>query len=312
MIKDPTFLYDAAGVLVYFDANVFDPRDDLTGVEDPDPLILDALRSQRIRLVFDLDCFLEPLLAFRGPASDAGPRAARQLERMLKWCDRRRIVASPQWLLAQAVLSYSGQPIRVEEFLNSEQLDEQVRSELANWDQDLSPRKPFWQGIASDAQRERDSFQEGFVNLLRELGPRDGFAPGAGIPPPEEFWNAYKYRVAQTFVEGVGAEFKRPDLWQNCSARSIDSLLGIRCMSLAVGVTVGYMYAHFYNEGRQIPRVRQGDAADIRHAIAASVADIFVTNDSRLYKRLSAVPIKGFKIVQLSAFLARLQTSASR
>ena len=33
-----------------------------------------------------------------------------------------------------------------------------------------------------------------------------------------------------------------------------------------------HMYSHSYNAGRQIPKVRQSDAADIRHVIAASAA----------------------------------------
>jgi hypothetical protein len=61
-------------MLVYFDTNVFDPRDGVS--EAAEPFILNALLGQRIRLVFDLDCFLEPLLTFQGLASDATPRAS--------------------------------------------------------------------------------------------------------------------------------------------------------------------------------------------------------------------------------------------
>lgn len=301
----------STGVLVYFDTNVFDPRDGVAEAEEH--LILDALRSQRFRLIFDLDCFLEPLLAFRQAASDATPRAARQLERMMKWCDRRRIIKVPQWLLAQAILSYSGRRARVDEFLDREQLDEQVERELANWDRDHSPRNAFWQGIASDAQRERETFQASFTNLLQELGPRDGFAPGARPPTPAEFWNEHKHRVARTFVEGVGEELKQPDLWELCSERGIDGLLDLKCVTLAVGATIAHMYAHFYNEGRQIPKLHQSEAADIRHAIAAAAAEIFVTNDWRRFgKRLSALPMRGLRIVALKAFLAELRTELKR
>jgi hypothetical protein len=264
-----------AGILVYFDTNVFDPRDGVP--EAAEPVILNALLSQRLRLVFDLDCFLEPLLEFRGPPSDPAPRAARQLERMLKWCDLRRIVRPAQSLLEQAVLSYARDRAQIEAFLNSGQLDEQVERELANWDRNRSPRSALWQAIASDTQRERASFHATFTNLLRDLGPRDGFAPGARIPTFSEFWNEHKLRVAQTLVEEVGKESAQPDLWDLCSERSIDGLLALRSVNLAVGATIAQMYAHFYNEGRQVPKVKQSDAADARHAIAASVAEIFVT-----------------------------------
>ena len=69
MIEHATFRHDPAGVLVYFDTNV--------------------------------------LLAFRGLATAPTERAPRQLEGMLKWCDRRRILMSSQLLLAQSVFWYS-------------------------------------------------------------------------------------------------------------------------------------------------------------------------------------------------------------
>ncbi len=165
----------------------------------------------------------------------------------------------------------------------------------------------MWQAIASDAQRERASFHATFTNLLRDLGPRDGFAPGARIPTFGEFWNEHKRRVVQTLVEEVGKESGQPDLWYLCSERSIDGLLDLRSVNLAVGATIAQMYAHFYNEGRQIPKVKQSDAADARHAIAASVAEMFVTNDSRFRGRLSAVPIKDFRVVELKVFLTELK-----
>jgi hypothetical protein len=116
-----------------FDTSVFDPDHGLQ--EAQEPLVLDALRSQRLRLIFDLDGFLEPLLAFGAiTAADATPKAARQLQRMLNWCDLRRVVRVPEWLLADAVLSYAGRAGRVEEFLNAGQLDEEIERELRDWD----------------------------------------------------------------------------------------------------------------------------------------------------------------------------------
>jgi len=296
---------DTYGLLVYFDTSVFDPDHGLREVQES--LVLAALRSQRFRLMFDLDCFLEPLLAFRRIATDATPKAARQLERMLKWCDLRRIVRPAEWLLTQAVHSYSGHCARVEEFLDREQLDEQVERELKNWDSVRSPRSTFWQSIAGDAQRERDHFKHSFKSLLQDLGPRDGFSPGATIPTFRGFWDEHKYRAARTFVDCVGQGVNRGDLWELYGDRGIDGLLDIRCVRLAVGATIALMYSHFYNEGQQIPKVRESDAADVRHVIAASTAEIFVSNDSRLCNRLSAVPMKdGFRVFHLDKFLADL------
>jgi hypothetical protein len=300
------FNNDTSGTLVYFDTSVFDPDHGLQ--EAQEFLALDALRSQRFRLIFDLDCFLEPLLAFRAITADASPKAARQLERMLKWCDLRRIVTHPEWLLAQAVLSYSGRRARVEEFVDRGQLDEQVEKELKDWDSVRSPRNRLWQLIAQDAQHEREGYQKSITQLLQELGPRDGFSRGATIPSFTEFWNEHRERVTQTLVERVGQDANQSDLWKLCTDRGTDGLLGIRCVRLAVGAVVALMYSHFYNAGQQIPKVKQSDAADVRHVIAASTAETFVSNDSRLCNRLCAVPMKdGFRVLHLDKFLADLR-----
>lgn len=203
------FSSDSSGLLVYFDTSVFDPNHGLP--EGQESLVLSAVRSQGFRLIFDLDCFLEPLLAFRGLTGDVIPKAAQQLERMLKWCDLRRIVGPAEWLLAQSVLSYSESCARVEEFLNWENLDDQLERELKNWDSVRSPRNAFWQSLAGDIQRERDRFEDSSENLLQELGPRDGFSPGAAIPTFREFWDEHKNRVAQTFAESIGQDVNQRD-----------------------------------------------------------------------------------------------------
>jgi hypothetical protein len=304
------FNNDTSGTLVYFDTSVFDPDH---GVQEAqESIVLDALRSQRFRLIFDLDCYLEPLLAFRAIADDATPKAARQLQRMLKWCDLRRIVKLPQWLLAEAVLLYSGRGVRVKEFLDRGQLDPEIQTELKDWDSVRSPRSPFWQSIAHDAQGDRESYQKSITELLQELGPRDGFSQGATIPTFTEFWNEHRERVTQTLVERVGQDVNQSDLWKLCTDRGIDGLLEIRCVRLAVGAIIALMYSHFYNAGQQIPKVRQSDAADVRHVIAASAAETFVSNDSRLCNRLSGVPMNdGFRILLLDKFLSDLRSAGT-
>lgn len=302
------FNNDTSGILVYFDTSVFDPDHGLQ--EAQEFLVLDGLCSQRFRLIFDLDCFLEPLLAFRAINTEATPKAARQLERMLKWCDLRRIVGLPEWLLADAVLLYSGRSVRVKEFVDKGQLDQEIERELKDWDSARSPRSTFWQSVAHDVQCDRERYQKSITQLLQELGPRDGFSQGATIPTFTEFWNEHRDRVTQTLVERVGQDKNQSDLWKLCTDRGIDGLLDIRCARLAVGALIALMYSHFYNAGQQIPKVRQSDAADVRHVIAASTAETFVSNDSRLCKRLSAVPMNdGFRIPHLDKFLSDLRSS---
>jgi hypothetical protein len=177
---------DAPGQLIYFDTNIFDPVSGLKGRQEF--LVSHALGSQQFRLVFDLDCFLEPLLAFRFANGSGATNAVGQLERMLKWCDRRRTVSLPQSILSQAVRSYSDGSVRIEEFLNGGQLDPEVESELGNWDSERSPSNRVWFSVARDAESERCRFQKSLSDLLQQIGaPQPGCVSDGTIPVFKEF-----------------------------------------------------------------------------------------------------------------------------
>lgn len=78
-----------------------------------------------------------------------------------------------------------------------------------------------------------------------------------------------------------------------CRARGVDGLLGAR----AVGLTVGAMQSMVYAlsiEGRA-PRI--GDGYDLWHAQMASTAEVFVTHDGELARRLNRIPAVGFTVV---------------
>jgi hypothetical protein len=126
----------------------------------------------------------------------------------------------------------------------------------------VEERNAFWQSLAGDIQRERERFEDSFTNLIQELGPRDGFSPGATIPRFLEFWDEHKNRVAQTFVESIGQDVSQRDLWQLCADRGIGGLFNVRCVRLAVGATIALMYSHFYNEGRPLSRQRGAAVAE--------------------------------------------------
>jgi len=301
---------ERCGCLIYFDTNVFDPHHGLPAAREH--LVLGAIGSQRCRLVFDLDCFLEALLALRKIGADATPKARRQVERMLKWCDLRRIVTSADTLLAQAILSYSRGDARVREFVDKGQLEEQIDEGLRHWDSASSPQSRLWRSIIDDTQRDRDRYQKTISELLQKLGPRDGFRQGTSLPSFLDFWCEQRERVARTFVELVGNDRNQRDLWRLCAERGIAGLLDIRAVRLSVVTTVSLMYSQFYNEGKQIPRPKKSDAADLRHAIAASTAEVFVTNDHGLHNRLSAVPMEDkFRVFLLDTFLADLEKGST-
>jgi hypothetical protein len=180
--------------------------------------------------------------------------------------------------------------------------------EIGKWDRDLSPRNSIWREVAHGLRSEREHFKDSFTQLLRQLGQRDGFKPGGQVPPFEKFWDEHKYTVAQSIVRGVSRDIGQSDIVDLCVRQGINGLLDNKCIRLAVSSMTSLMYSHFYNEGHPA-KVRRSDAADIRHATAASVAEVFVTHDRAFFKRLSAVPISDFKIIYLDDFLTHLRQS---
>jgi hypothetical protein len=280
---------------------VFDLRDGVTTADEP--LILEAIHSGRFRLVFDLYLFLEPLLAFQGISASESLRAAVQLDRILKWCDRRRTANSAEALLVQAVLSCSGEALPSEEFLDGPR---NFDTEIAKWDRNWSPRSEFWQEAAEGLRSERERYVQSFQRLLDELGPRDGFRAGEVIPRFDEFWNEHKHRIVESIAKSVCDGGIQSDV----IARGLRGLLDNKCLRLAASSIAGLMYAQFYNEGHPV-KVRRGDAADIRHVTVASVAEVFVTHDWPLYKRLSAaeVALRDFAVFYLDDFLSALRST---
>jgi hypothetical protein len=89
---------------------------------------------------------------------------------------------------------------------------------------------------------------------------------------------------------------------QKCKERGLDGLLKIKSVRLFVTWYVGYFYFSFVRN----ERIKPSDSRDHHHAVSASVADIFVTHDTRFARTLKLVPIEGFEIIDLKTLLRRL------
>ncbi len=111
----------------------------------------------------------------------------------------------------------------------------------------------------------------------------------------EEFWK----EIAEFTIEKITA----PDVLKECNERGLAGLLNVKSVRLFVTWYVSYFY---YNLMRG-ERVSSSDPGDHCHAVSASVADIFVTHDSRLTRMLKRVAIDGFEVVNLKTLLQRLR-----
>jgi hypothetical protein len=295
------------GCLVYFDTNVFDPKHGL--LESQEDLLHNAFGAGVFRAVFSIDCFVEPLLVFESGSDEERKEASIQIQRIIRWCDLRRIVKPAHQLLTDDIVSYveTGQPAGA--FLEDVEL-RGIKLAVKQWDPAKSPGERDWQSIIRDAWNERDQFQSHMAEMLEELR-RKIVTTQDTIPETfDNHWTKQRMVVADTFVESFAPYARRADVLESCKRRGIGGLLEIRSMRLAVTATLSLMYSQLYNDGQQIRASRPSDAADIRHAISASAADVFVTNDHRLDKQLSRVRVEDFQVMNLSSFLAALRRTS--
>jgi hypothetical protein len=121
-------------------------------------------------------------------------------------------------------------------------------------------------------------------------------------PPPtvtfEEFWDASALALVEKRAEDLG-------VLEQCRERGLDGLLELKSVKLYVTWYVSYIFTNFIKGERLLP----SDSRDHHHAVSASVADIFVTQDSRFTRLLRKIPINGFEIMDVQTLLLRLKHS---
>jgi hypothetical protein len=126
-------------------------------------------------------------------------------------------------------------------------------------------------------------------------------------PEASRSWTFDKYwdEVCIRFTESTARQLGVLD---ECRARGIGGLLEIPCVRMAIGLSASLMFAQV--QGTAVQKPRPQDSRDLQHAVmAAARASIFVTDDTKLMRLVSHVPMNGFETARLPEFLARLTTN---
>jgi hypothetical protein len=97
---------------------------------------------------------------------------------------------------------------------------------------------------------------------------------------------------AEDFAASLGA-----DVADACRARGLDGLLALRPLRLCIGASMALVFDTTFGDGVQLSEPKPGDSYDFWHAIAASAADIFVTDDRPFARRLKQLPVDAFRVV---------------
>jgi hypothetical protein len=265
--------------IVYFDRNVFDRIRRQMFVSDAIYLTLrNAIQTGRIAIPLSVVLLEETL-----PVLKTTPfkiEAERQiLEGLAAW---QILIKFHAHLLTEDIISYAqGKPLAPrfvkfsmvpEQFFNSSTERLQVIEDTKKQKQDgwLSMRK----------------VKKMFIDKFKTL-PSVTF---------EEFWNI----VAIPIIEGKATEL---GVLEQCKERGLNRLLELRSVKLFVGFYVSYFYIKFIKGEKLL----LSDSRDHHHAVSASVADIFVTQDSGFGRLLKQIPVEDFEILDLEALIVRLR-----
>jgi hypothetical protein len=282
------------GQLIYFDTNVFDPK---SGFSDAQMTLIKSMCDSPFRLVFGFDGLEEALIGL----DSAKPEALEHVRRILDWPDPRLVAKPVDMLLPDDIVRYSkGQ--RLSPWLENPPLAT-VQKKL----RDLRPlavqqlKREFAAEIDKIRER-RDHYVRSFEQTIHELSS-DPFILANRRTSFPEFYRLTSLHVAESCVRRTEHYVHDTGLLDRCRERGIEGLLNILSVQLATIVTLSLLHAQLLNEGRQTAKARPGDLADMRHAVVASSADVFVTNDERQFKRLSSVPTGKWRVIWLKSLV---------
>ena len=276
-------------MIVYFDTNVFDHLEQLNGITPWDLLrIKRAVRHECIRVVVSYLNIEETL--FLVPSQPK--RAESRMRLIFELGDKNLVVRSANDTLGNDFLSYAdGKSLR----LSFEPLTVQMETELLNLAAPIVKNDKRELGSVIDKTRrikkEHQDFMAKAKKKMHLLVP----SMVGGRYPFDDYWR----NNSVWLVEGLA---KRRRVLGKVRRQGLSELLKVKSVALAVGANLSLMYSHHF-EGRT---PASGDSRDILHAIAASSADVFVTNDGPLGRVLARIPINGFEVMNLQAFLNRL------
>lgn len=275
-------------MLVYFDTNVFDHLEQAIGVTGWDLYrIQKAIKHSVIQLVLSSLTIEETL--FMVPSQPA--RAAARVKLILALCDKHLFVRGQEEVMNNAIRAYAHGLEPSPPFIA---LEPWMELEIRNIVNPVGRYARELQNILAETRRDKSTFYDFLIQGRAKVKPMADTI-GAKAYPFENYWKSNSVWLAEALT-------KRTSVLAKVRARGVGGLLKIKCVALAVGANLSLIYSH-HLENRT---PASGDSRDILHAVSASAADIFVTNDSRLERILARIHVDGFKVMNLRAFLDSL------
>lgn len=267
---------------MYLDTNVFDHIHKGIGFTEAEQAILrSAADAGEISILLSYLNIEEALSALKS-CPDTGIEEIRLILDLADW---QRPIKRAKILLSDDMRCYARGEALSEPFITlSPEMESNLR-ELVNPNQHDIKNKMLQ--FLKEIRQQKEGFKSG-MSVIRNNWIMDVKKLKGKRPSFEEFWKRYAEDLTECFAERAG-------VLDACKKRSINGLLRVRSVRLCVGVNLSLIYAqHFEGHTPDI-----GDSRDIHHAILASAADTFVTQDRKFAGLLTRIPIENFEIMNL-------------
>ncbi len=262
------------GNIVYFDTNVFNYLIEEGLFSDDEKKILQiSVKNGKISIPLSIINLEEVFLTL-----ESHPNKADKLFHILsEITDCRKMVKPPEILLAEDIKSYIKNRAPSNPFFSDSTLK-------INHKQLKNPKRRMeFNEVINKIKAEKINFKlENIAARKMVLSEAERLHP---VPTFGEFCELHRHLFSRDLIEKVG-------LLEESKYLNIINLLGIRSVRLFVGWCVSYIYGQLF-EKRKPDR---GDSRDMKHAVLASVADIFVTYDRNLAELMKRIPIKNLEI----------------
>ena len=282
--------------VVYFDRNVFAHICDLNcGINESDVAkIQRAVDSGAIIIPASYTVIEEtvPLI------HSSEEKYERHIQTVLNLIDKDRIIKPHQHLLRDDCLSYAYGESKTERTTG---IPSNLREVL-----DLSINQDGLHALAEEihafyanivANQQRD-----FDRLIEET-KRRGFN---GLHTFQELWEM----ASLTIIERAVNRLPRIPM-RLCKKRGLKAMLNIRSVRIYTLYYCWLAYSHWLKTDGTPGKMKASEAGDFYHAVCASAADIFVTQEHKdrpgsLPFILSLIPMSGFTVMSLREFLETL------
>jgi hypothetical protein len=272
----------------YFDTNIYSHIHNRVGTTDKQVAKLHAaVRADEIRIVTSAVVVEETISALLSAEKEALAR----LKLIRKLAQRKRIIKFHQDLLEDDIKCFA----RGESF-RSHFMAPPTRFIQVFVDHGADHIRILRQ-IAKKTQQQiqafRNEMNEKYNQLLRPLAAQiirqnqqQAFC---------DYWNELSLPFAEQLADKAG-------VLHECQARGANRLLDVRSVMLATLAQLSLSYANTYERGA----VERGDSRDMQHAVLASAVKTFVTDDPRLGRVLTRMPLPDFEVIDLPTLLDRL------